>query len=151
MPFIRFAPAAALLALAGCSGSTEDVRISFCKDLTRSQAGGDSVKFTNVEQQIHRPSHAIIRLAYESFSGTGVADCYYAYDIVEETVIDHVDPLAAYATLPYRLDINGQQLTDRELLTAVNQQQIRNGKAAVEKLDRVIDDTVKAVREASGG
>ena len=120
------------LALSACTGSDEDVRVTFCKNLAIVQLSvPEDVEWEDTEQQIQRPEYAAITVHVED---GGTATCWFEYDAIEETAESHVDPLSAYSTLPYQMTVNGQQLAERALLDAVNAEQRRQGRAAVEQL-----------------
>jgi hypothetical protein len=120
------------LSLAGCSGSGEDPRETFCKNLTVAMLGlpGDS-EWQDSTQAIQRPEFATITVRAQRGA---TATCWFEYDVPEETAETHVDPLSAYATLPYRMTLNGKTVADRVLLDAVNAEQIRQGKQVIEQL-----------------
>jgi len=120
------------LLLSACTGSDEDVRVTFCKSLLIAQLSApDDVEWEDTKQQIQRPEYAAITVQVEDGA---TATCWFEYDAIEETAESHVDPLTAYSTLPYQMSVNGQQLADRVLLDAVNAEQRRLGRAALEQL-----------------
>lgn len=122
----------AMLGLVACSGSGEDVRETFCKNLAIAMLDlSEDTEWQDSEQHIQRPEFATITVRPE---GGGAASCWFEYDAAEETAETHVDPLSAYSTLPYRMTLNGKPVADRVLLDAVNAEQIRQGRAAVEQL-----------------
>lgn len=118
--------------LNGCSGSTEDVRETFCKNLAIAQLGvARDVEWDDTRQTIQRPEYALLTVRVK---GGGRTSCWFEYDAVEESAQTHVDPLSAYATLPYQISVNGRVLGPREALDAVNAEQRRMGRAAIEQL-----------------
>lgn len=120
------------LIMSACSGSTEDVREVLCKRLAMTLLPIDKdTAWKDSEQRIKGPEYAVIAVRPE---GGGEARCWFEYDAVEETAESHVDPLSAYATLPYQMTLNGRQVDDRILLQAVNAERIRQGRAAIEPL-----------------
>jgi hypothetical protein len=120
------------IAVAGCSGSGEDPRETFCKNLTVAMYSlSDDVQWQESEQVIKDPQFAKITVRPKTGNR---ATCWFEYDAPEETAESHVDPLSAYATLPYRMTLNGKAVAERTLLDAVNAEQIRQGKAVVEQL-----------------
>jgi hypothetical protein len=122
----------ATLVISACTGSDEDVRETFCKNLAIAQLkAAPDVEWQDSEQQIKHPEYAIITVRVK---GDGRTSCWFEYDALEETAGSHVDPLSAYSTLPYQVSVNGKVLSERATLDAVNAEQIRQGKAAVEAL-----------------
>jgi hypothetical protein len=113
-----------MLALAGCGTDGQDPRISLCKHLTADLAGR-SVDAAWEEPAVtyRRPEFAAVTVATAgepSDQGT----CYYAYEITEETAMDHANPLLAYSTLPYEMTLNGQPVPADVLEQAVKKQQM---------------------------
>jgi hypothetical protein len=62
------------------------------------------------------------------------SECYFAYNTVEENVMTHVDELSAYATLPYRMTIDGEDVPKQLLQRAVSDEQIEG---LAEFMDRI--------------
>jgi hypothetical protein len=127
----RLPPASALYApsllivgaliLGGCAGSSEDVRVSYCKNLAGVLlAPGETVQWGAVGQEIHRPEYAAISLRQAAGEGQSApqAECRYAYTAPEENVMTQTDPLSAYATVPYQVSVNGTTLSEKELRAA---------------------------------
>jgi len=137
-----FGTGAALVALlAGCSGSTEDVRVTLCKNLSSTLAGGETIEWTNNENVFHRPSHAITNLTFYVVERDGTkqsmrSGCHYAYEALDDTALNLANPLDAYETLPFAMSFNGSNLSDGELLALVNSEQKRLGREAVATLQK---------------
>ena len=138
-------PATLVSLLAGCSGSTEDVRVTFCKSLVEERIGASNIAWSDVRETFNRPSYVTLSLSYPD----GSASCRYAYTAVEESALDHAQPLAAYDTLPYEMTLNGQTITGRDLLKSVNAVQMRHGREAVAELRATAEKGVKAVQDAA--
>ena len=64
--FIGSGVVGALLLTLGCSGSTEDVRITFCKDLAVGLTGSESIEWTGGENRFNRPAYAITALTFSA-------------------------------------------------------------------------------------
>ncbi len=105
-----------LAGLAGCTGPQQDVRVSFCKDMVAAHLNAlDSIWWVSDGREIKRPEYARIDLGFQIGDSSGAARqaaCYYAYDTADENVITQVDPLSAYATTPYRMQVDGQALAE---------------------------------------
>jgi hypothetical protein len=148
------AGAAALLA--GCSGSTEDVRVTLCKNLTTALLPtAQSIEWQGNENSFRRPEYAITALTFEVEEGagtqrTGQSACHYAYEALEDTAVTLADPLSAYANLPYRMSIDGRTLSDAELLRLVNAEQRRQGRQVIETLQKGARDAADRVRSGLG-
>jgi hypothetical protein len=129
-----------VLLLSGCSGKTEDVRIVLCKEVTdRLLADMRPIAWTANSQRINRPAFAVIQLEFstgkQQKGRSMTSECYFAYDTVEENVITHVDELSAYATLPYRMTIDGKEVPKQILQRAVSDEQIEGLAEFMEKIN----------------
>ena len=156
MPENSFALVLALgvVLTAGCSGSREDVRVTLCKNLTTALlSSAESVEWTGGENTFNRPSYAVTSLSFDVTGGeprSARSACYYAYDALDDTAQTLADPLSAHATLPFRMTFDGRDLSDAELLGLVNAEQKRQGRQAVEKLEKGARDMADKVRAGIG-
>jgi hypothetical protein len=143
--------------LAGCSGSTEDVRVSLCKNLsTALQPSAQSIEFTGGENTFNRPSYAVTGLTFDVVDSDGKrtsmrSACHYAYEALDDTALTLADPLSAYATLPFKMTLNGRELSKVELRDLVNAEQRRLGKKAIDTVKQGARDAVDKVKSAAGG
>lgn len=148
--------AGAAAVLAGCSGPTEDVRVTLCKNLTTALLpAARSIEWQGNENSFRRPEYAITALTFEvEESGdtqrAGQSTCHYAYEALEDTAVTLADPLSAYANLPYRMSIDGRTLPDAQLLELVNAEQRRQGRQVIETLQKGARDAVDKVRSGIG-
>lgn len=119
--------------LTGCTGSSEDVRATFCRHLAEDLTGqGPADDWQLAVVAFNRPSYATVAVEHP---GGASATCWFAYEeFGEETAETHVDPLSAYETLPYAMTVNGRRVDDRSLLQAINTEQRRQGHAAIDQL-----------------
>ena len=125
--------------LSGCSGKTDDVRLVLCKEVTdRLLADMGPIEWTANSQRINRPAFAVIDLEFSTGKQqerrSMTSECYFAYNTVEENVMTHVDELSAYATLPYRMTIDGKDVPKQVLQRAVSDEQIEG---LAEFMDRI--------------
>lgn len=147
----------ATLILAGCSGPTEDVRVTLCKNLTQAALpAGESIEWLGNENTFRRPEFAITGLTFEAAGPDGrpramSASCRYAYEAIEDTAVHLADPLSAYANLPYAMTLDGRALGDRELLQLVNAEQRRQGRQVLQSLEKGARDVADRVRAGVGG
>jgi hypothetical protein len=145
-----------LLVSAGCSGPTEDVRVTLCKNLsTALTADPDSIEWKDNKNTFNRPAYAVTALTFETLDGSGKrttlqAACHYAYEALEDTAITLADPLSAYANLPFKMIYDGRQLSDAELLQRINAEQKRLGRKAVATLQQGARDVADKVRSGVG-
>jgi len=140
---------------AGCSGSREDVRVTLCKNLTAALlSSAQSAEWTGGENTFNRPSYAVTSLSFDVVGGgdprSAKSACYYAYDALDDTAQTLADPLSAHATLPFKMTFDGRTLSDGELLRLVNAEQKRQGRQAVEKLEKGASDMADKVRSGIG-
>jgi len=156
-PGRSFAAALALgvVLTAGCSGSREDVRVTLCKNLTTALlTSAESTEWTGGENTFNRPSYAVTSLTFDVTGGGDPRSmrsaCHYAYDALDDTAQTLADPLSAHATLPFKMTFDGRTLSDGELLRLVNEEQQRQGRQAVEKLEKGARDMADKVRAGIG-
>jgi len=147
---------AALVALGGCSGPTEDVRVTFCKGLTESlNPGSKSIEWTGGENSFKYPEYAVTALVYavEGSDGTrrtGRSSCYYEYEALDDTAQTLADPLSAHATLPFAMTLDGRMLSDAELVAARSAEQKRQGMAIVNAIGKEAGALAEQVRAGIG-
>ena len=124
-----------LMGLSGCSGPQQDVRVSFCKDMVAAHLDAlDSIWWVADDSEIKRPEYARIDLSFNIGNAAKDvpprrASCLYEYDATDENVITHTDPLAAYATTPYQMLVDGQRVAEpvlNQLITDVGLLQAGN-------------------------
>ena len=102
-----------MLVTSACSLSTEDTRITFCRELTLSMVeDSDSLVWLADRQHFQPSEYAAVILEFETASEkTGTAVCYYAYDAPEDNAITLSTPLTAHASVPYRMELNGDPVS----------------------------------------
>ena len=146
--------AASLCALAwtaGCSGPTEDVRVTLCKNLTHAlQSATDEIEWTGNENTFKRPEYAITTLRFEVAGKAMQSACHYAHEALEDTAQNLANPLDAYATLPFAITMDGRALSDAELLELVNAEQRRQGRQVLDTLEKGAQDMADKVRASIG-
>ncbi|MCG6942809.1 MAG: hypothetical protein LJE69_16350 [Thiohalocapsa sp.] len=120
------------MALAGCSGSGEDVRVRLCKDIVAVHTGTQPV-FEGAETRTRGREHAEVRLQYSVSGESGGASCFYAYNAVEDTAQQLADPLSAYSASPYRVIIGMETLPKPALAEAIRQAMLKQGKQFIEQ------------------
>lgn len=141
---------------AGCSGPTEDVRVTLCKNLTTAmQLSSQSIEWKGNENTFHRPEYAVTSLTFDVVDKDGSrtarqSACHYAYEELEDTALNLANPMDAYATLPFAMSVDGRALSDAELLGMVNTEQKRQGRRIVETLEKGARDMADKVRTGIG-
>jgi hypothetical protein len=147
----------AAAALFGCSGSTEDVRVSFCKNLTAAALPeAQTIEWVSNDNTFRRPEYANTRLGFEIVDGDGrrstmTAACRFAYDALDDTAEHLANPLSAYSTLPYAMTLNGRALGDGELLQLINAEQKRQGRQILETIEKGARGVAEDLRSSMGG
>lgn len=142
--------------LAACSGPSEDVRVSFCKNISAAYAGAsDNIEWKGNENTFRRPEYAIAALQFDVIDRDGQrsamqTECYFAFDAVEDTAQHLADPFSAYATLPFAMKVDGRALSDGELVRLRNAEQVRLGRAAISTLETGARDLADKVRAGIG-
>ena len=144
----------AAVVLAGCSGSTEDVRVTLCKNLTAAQQATASIEWGDPEFTFHRPEYATTTLHYEAVAADGgktpmSSACHFAYEALDDTAVNLANPIDAYETLPFAMTLNGRVLSDAELLRVVNAEQQRLGRQALGRLEQGAQDLAAKIRAKS--
>lgn len=128
------------LGISGCSNPREDVRITLCKDMVHTQlAGAQPITWTAVSAEARGYEHAEVRLRFTAGGKDGEAACYYDYDAREETAITVSDPLAAYATSPSKMVLNGQTLSRSALAQAVKAGMLKQGREFVDQVKKTFE------------
>ena len=147
-----------ILLLVGCSLSTEDVRITFCKNLlAQTQVTDAQLEWDEPVIEIHGPSHAITRLALTATGSNGATSrtegaCWFRRELYKYDSASAVaHPIQGYATLPYAMSIDGRRLSDAEVKQAVNAEQKRRGRALIETLQDGATGVAEQVRSGIGG
>ncbi len=144
------------LLAAGCSGPTEDVRVTLCKNLTQSmQLSTESIEWKGNENTFKRPEYAITGLSFDLIGRDGSrtsmrSACHYAYEALDDTALNLANPMDAYATLPFAMTVDGRALSDAELLRLVNEEQKRQGRKIVSTLQQGARDMADKVRAGIG-
>ena len=136
----------ALLLTLGCSGSTEDVRITFCKDLAVGLTGSENIEWTGGENRFNRPAYAITALTFGVDGSNGDIACHYEHEALDDTAVNLANPLDAYQTLPFAVSFNGRLLSNEELVAAVRAEQKRRGVALMRGLEQGARDLAEQVR-----
>ena len=146
------------LMLGACSGPTEDVRITFCKDLlAQAQPVDAQLDWDEPVIEIHGPSHAITRLVLTSTDSAGATSrlegaCWFAREFYKYDSPSAVaNPIEGYKTLPYAMSIDGRRLSDAEVKQAVNVEQKRRGRALIETVQDGAKGVAEQVRAGIGG
>lgn len=133
--------------LVACSGSTEDVRITLCKDLVselNAQVNSPSWDKENVEFNGYEDME--VALNYSQSGLQGEISCFYPYDAVEENAMTHSDPASAHATYPSAVIFNGQKVESKSLSGMVKNVLIKQGNQAIDKGKQMIDKGTEAIK-----
>ena len=145
-----------LILTGGCSGPTEDVRVTLCKNLTQSlQLSSESIEWKGNQNTFKRPEYAVTSLTFDVVDRDGgrvsrESACHYAYEELEDTALNLANPMDAHATLPYAMTVDGRALGDAELLRLVNEEQKRQGRRVVSTLEKGARDMADKVRSGIG-
>jgi hypothetical protein len=113
-----------------CSGKTEDVRINLCREMTgRILDSMQPITWHSQETEFRKAGDAAIRLAFsvtrENAEQTRVTStCFFEHNLPEESALDHVNPLAAYSTVPYTMTIQGKPVPKDVFSQALRDEQL---------------------------
>ena len=134
------------LLLTSCTGGkTEDVRIKLCKEVTeRILVSLKPVVFSGSHTSFRKIGDAAVILDFtinkKGYENRTVhSSCFFEHNTPEENVIDHVDRLAAFSTLPYAMTINGKAVPKEVLMKAVSAEQLEPVIEFVEQMKREIE------------
>lgn len=136
----------------GCSGPQEDVRLTYCKDLVKVRLdASQGIEWKGSESEIRRPEYAQITLNFDAAQGDGAhvpmqAACYYRYDTGDENAMTHSTPLSAYATVPYRMTVNGKEVGERALHEAIKSAALQQGTELMQRIRKEVGDATQQVR-----
>ena len=140
--------------LTGCSGPQEDVRITFCKNLaTELLQPGTQLQWHDSDQQIkgHEPAAITVHLETTDQAGQPQAmqaTCFYRYEAVDDNAMNLSNPLSAYASVPFKMTLNGRPVAETKLHEAILVAQLATGKAVVNKVKQGIETGVDKIHSA---
>ena len=117
--------------LQGCAVSEEDVRVTFCKNLTVTLLDASAgLTWQEGQNEIHRPEYAVTKVNFSHPGlGDGQAACFYNYIIIDETALSLANPLSAYDTVPYKMTLQGKPVSKEDMAAAIKVEMVRLGKA----------------------
>ena len=121
--------------LSACSGSTEDVRLTLCKDLAKEYQGTDQQLDWLAEDVVIQGYEDLeVRLKYEYQGGQGSMTCFYPYNTIDEDAMSVSNPAPAFDTYPNKVMQNGEVLDHRLVAKKINQVMLKQGKQALDSL-----------------
>ena len=135
MNFVSRSDRLVLVAIAGivtvsCSAKTEDVRINLCREMTsRILDSMQPITWHSQETEFRKAGDAAIRLGLSVTKAGGeearvTSACFFENNLPEESALDHVNPLAAYSTVPYIMTINGKTVPKDVFSQALRDEQL---------------------------
>jgi hypothetical protein len=128
--------------VAGCSNPREDVRVTLCKDIVRTQVGSSTV-LQGADTQTKGYEYAAVRVRFSSQGRDAQAVCYYSHDAGDDTALNLSDPLSAYATSPFEVNIDGQKLNKPGLAEAIKQAMLKQGRDFVDAAKQGIQEAIQ--------
>jgi hypothetical protein len=140
-----------LVALAGvltvsCSGKTEDVRINLCREMTgRILDSMQPITWHTQETEFRKAGDAAIRLGLSVTKAGGgetrvTSACFFENNLPEESALEHVNPLAAYSTVPYMMKINGKTVPRDVFSQALRDEQLEPFRNFAESVRKEIEN-----------
>lgn len=135
-----------VLLLSGCSDNpTESVHVTLCKDIARVKLPSvGAVTWNQGDMEIHRPEYAVIHVL--AGSPPTKVSCYYNHNAVEDTALGLSNPLSEYATSPFKVTINGQQLSKSALAESVKQAMLLQGSEFVDRAKQGVQNATESVK-----
>ncbi|MBK1646413.1 hypothetical protein CKO25_17525 [Thiocapsa imhoffii] len=139
--------------LVGCSGSAEDMRVRFCKQLVLAQVQTPGeVRWISVATDPRGYAGLFVTLKFEDGGGAGwmprqrQAICEYRYQVSDDTALQLSDPLSAYATAPESMSMDGTPLSRAVLSKAIQDSMILQGKALIDRAKQGINEAAETAR-----
>ena len=130
-----FLPVTALLT--ACSGSTEDVRLTLCKDLTGELLGSPGqLQIVSEEMVFNNYEDLEVQLKYKAGEKQGRTVCFYTYETNDENVMDHVNPAEAFSTYPNRVVLDDATVDHKLVAQKINAVLLKQGKAALDSVKK---------------
>lgn len=129
----------------GCSGKTEDVRFRLCKKVTeRILESMQPITWKTQSSERRGAGDAAVRLVFtsgaEGHQNREMASaCFFEHNRPEESALDHVDPLAAFSTVPYMMTIGQERVPDDLLHKAVNAEQLEGFREFFNRVTREVE------------
>jgi len=146
--FKHLSASLAVLLLAACSGSTEDVQLTLCKQLAGDLVFGDYQKADWLAEDVkikgYEDLEVIVR--YKTQSGEGETRCYYVYDTIEENAMTQANPATAFATYPSKVTQDGKVLDSMMWAKKINEIMLKQGKEAIKVPMEKVSETVEQVK-----
>ena len=142
-----------IVLLPGCSGPQEDVRVTFCKELSTTRLDSPlALEWKASNSEIRRPEYARITVTFEAqYQDGGIAPmqaaCFYGYVASEDDAMTHSNPLSAYATVPYKMTMNGEPVAKRDLHTSVKTAALKQGKELADRVQKGVADAAQHIRD----
>ena len=146
--FKLLSAAAAALLLVACSGSTEDVQLTLCKQLAGDLVFGDYQKsdWQAEDMKFSGYDDLEVIVRYKTQSGEGETRCYYAYDTIDENAMTQANPATAYATYPSKVTQDGKVLDSMMWAKKINEIMLKQGKEAIKAPVKKVRDTIEQVK-----
>jgi hypothetical protein len=139
----------AVILLAGCSGSTEDVQLTLCKQLTGEMFFGNYQKsdWLSEDMKFNGYDDLEVVVKYRTESGEGETRCYFAYDTTAEDNAMHLaNPATAYSTYPSKVVQNGVAVSSQLYANKINEILLKQGKEAIQVPIDKISKEVKSIK-----
>jgi len=128
------------LVAAGCTGKTEDVRIKLCREVTaRLLDSMQPLEWKSQSAGPRREGDAAVRLGLTVGGGENAnrlvtSACFFKKTVNEESALDHADPMAAFATVPYAMTIDDTPVPAELMHRAVTDEQIEGFREFFDRL-----------------
>ncbi len=145
-----FTASLVVLLLSGCSGSTEDVQLTLCKQLAGDLVFGDfqHSDWSAAELKPGGYDDLEVIVRYRTGSGQGETRCYYAYNTPagDENAMTQVNPTTAYSTYPSKVTQDGKELDSMIWANKINGILLKQGKEAIKMPVEKISEEIKTLK-----
>lgn len=138
----------AVLLLAACSGSTEDVQLTLCKQLAGDLVFADYQKSDWLAEDMNFKGYEDLEVVvrYKTETGEGETRCYYAYDTMDENAMTLANPATAYSTYPSKVIQDGKVLESMMWAKKINEIMLKQGKEAIKVPVEKVKEAINQVK-----
>lgn len=141
-----------LVLFAGCSGTTEDVRITLCKEMTLVQLNNpETVTWATASTTMDGYNDLIVELRYDATGRQGQAACFYRYNAKKENAWTASEPLSAYSASPRRMTLDGREILNPQLAEVIKDAMLKQGRELVDRAQRGIEQAKEEIQERLDG
>jgi hypothetical protein len=133
----------ATMLLISCSRSPEGLFIDNCKRITANLVGGE-VSWTDAKQTEDSGEEMLVNISYTAGGKSGASSCQFTYQEAQEDVED-----GEYETSPSIVLLNGQQVSQMDLLKASRDAVVKDIKESTKQIDEMAGRAADAAKDVA--